>query len=347
MIASPAWACVAIAWLTASFLHAAVPTNLARFGTASGTSEGYGSVFGDAIDGNRNGDFGAGSVWHSLDPDLGPPALSLDLGATKFLDHLTFYPRTDARQNTLTNFRLSVFADNAGVPGSVLWTQNYYTTGTRSADVLGNRAWAVGIPSGVSGRFVKIERLGVPPNFLTFAEMEVWGGTAAPLTNLALTATVSANEPAPGFGASLAAINDGVLGGDYGLSNTSIYHSAAASAGRMVTLELASSAFVDYIQLFPRMDGITTTNMRVTLLDAANQPLAFQDTAFPTGINGFEVNVDFGHVANAKYVTVQTTGSEFLALAEVGVFGSVPEPTSAACLIAGTGLLAARRRRRA
>src|SRR5262245_23378976 len=70
-------------------------SNLATNGVATGSSEGYGSVFADANDGNRDGQFyTGGSVWHTTIPDASL-FYEVDLGGTVFLDRMMIWPRTD------------------------------------------------------------------------------------------------------------------------------------------------------------------------------------------------------------------------------------------------------------
>ena len=337
-------ACFALLTLPSS-LEAVQPTNLAPFGTATGSTASFGSSMTDGIDGNRDGNFNSGSVWHSPDPNAGPlPFYQIDLGSTNYLDRVQLFPRTDARQQSLRNFRISVFADNGGVPGAALYTEDFFTTGTRAADTAANRGWATRV-GGVQGRFVRFEKLDAAPVFATFAEMEVWGATTLLPQNLSLGATITASEAA-GFSTSLATINDGILNSDYGYNNGYIYHSATMGVGRMVTLSLASVSTLDYIQLFARGEAYTMQNVRVKVLDAANGVLSSQDVFIPNGNTGYDFQLNFPGLANAKSVTLETIGNEFLALGEVGVFGTpVPEPGSVGLLAAaGLGLLRRRRK---
>ena len=105
------------------------PVNLAPLGTATASSEGFGASASDGNDGNRNGAFGAGSVFHTQDPDRAA-FYQMDLGDSYYLDRIQVFPRTDVRQGSVKNFRLSVFSDDgAGSPGATVFTRDYVPTG--------------------------------------------------------------------------------------------------------------------------------------------------------------------------------------------------------------------------
>src|SRR5262245_56737310 len=115
------WFMLTLGTLLSGVPSFALPSNLATNGVATGSSEGFGSVFADANDGNRNGHFyNGGSVWHTVIPDA-TPYYEIDLGSTFFLDRVMIWPRTDVLQSTLRNFRLSVF-DAAGL---IVWQHDY------------------------------------------------------------------------------------------------------------------------------------------------------------------------------------------------------------------------------
>src|SRR6266487_6835371 len=76
------WSKLVLASLLPGFSSFAQLSDIATNGTAAGSSEGYGSVFADAIDGNRIGDFyNSGSVWHTVIPDASI-FYEVDLGGT-------------------------------------------------------------------------------------------------------------------------------------------------------------------------------------------------------------------------------------------------------------------------
>ena len=90
----------------------AVPANLAPGKTATASSSDAGSVPADINDGNRNGLFGSGSVWHTTSPDAAP-WIEVDLGQDYNLDRVMLWPRTDVLQNTVKDLRIKI-TNNAG-----------------------------------------------------------------------------------------------------------------------------------------------------------------------------------------------------------------------------------------
>src|SRR4051812_15539714 len=183
----------------------AAPINLAPFGTATASSEGFGASASDGNDGDRNGAFGAGSVFHTADPDRAA-FYQVDLGDSHYLDRVQVFPRTDARQGSVKNFRLSVFADDgAGNPGAAVFTGTYVPTGAANY-TFGTTDVGTAAPGGTRGRFVRLERLDGTPSFLTFAEMEVIGQATPLAPNVALGKPATASPP--GFGATVAGGND-------------------------------------------------------------------------------------------------------------------------------------------
>ena len=126
-------AAVAVSAFAFASTAAAAPLNLAPFGVATARSQGFGAVAADGNDGNRNGAFGAGSVFHTLDPDTAA-FYQVDLGDSFYIDRVQIFPRTDARQGSVENFRLSVLADDgAGNPGPVVFDRNYVPVGAAPA----------------------------------------------------------------------------------------------------------------------------------------------------------------------------------------------------------------------
>ncbi len=317
------------------------PTNLAPGGTASGLSEGYGSVFKDAIDGNGNGLFGDGSVWHSLDSDT-PAFYEVDLEGDFYIDRIQIAPRSDAQQGSVENFRLTVFADDgAGNPGAVVWSGDYLPA--NAADF----SWGTTDPGGVQGRHVRIERLDAAPRFMTFAEFAVFG-SATPLgANVALGKPVTAS-PA-GWGSSPGDGNDGDIDGDFYNPGFPVYHSATSAVGQFWEVDLDGRFRLDYLELFGRTDAATTTQYLVSVLDADRAVLLSEtiDPVMTNTIQQYDHLLDLGGL-EGRYVRLETTQAQFLAFAELRLFGTaVPEPaTFLLALVGAAGLLGSVRRRR-
>jgi hypothetical protein len=318
--------------LLLAFNAPALPVLLSTNGTARASSELLNftppGLAWHGNDGNRNGDyFGGASVFHSGYPEPNPPVLwEVDLGAVFYLDHVMIWPRTDALQGTVRNFRLSVF-DEAG---AVAWEQDFLPG--NAAD----HVWATTALRGVRGQRVRVTRLDtVPVPWLTFAECEVWGSASPLTTNLAL-GRPSTGTPGGGAGTLITAGNDGVIDGDYNHTGHPIYLSAASGIGQFWEVDLGVEQLVDHLLFFNRTDPGGNSNLRFTLFDAGHDEVwsTVADVSSTTLVRGgaqHDLTIDVPDNVAARYVRVETVAAEFLSFAELEVFG--PVATSSAVVL--------------
>ena len=305
--------------------------NLAPFGSATATGTDYGGAIAYGIDGNRNGDFNAASVFYgNANAEVPPLFYEVDLGVDAYIDRLQLIPRTDAQQGVFGNFRLSIAEDDgAGNPGNIVFSQDYNATNFESG------TWATTDPNGARGRHVRFERL--DNNYwLTFAEFEVIG-SQSPLKftesdNIARGKPVTVAS-GPGYGAMLSSANDGNINGNFGgPGNRPVYHSALAGVGEYWQVDLGAETQLDHLQLFTRGEfsrnsetgevWSTTTEYRVSVLDASQQEVG----AFIVTPNAlYSADPDYDMLINTmgltgQYVRVETTKGEFLAFSELRAF---------------------------
>ncbi len=304
----------------------ALPTNLAPGGTSAGSSEGFGSVTKDANDGDRNGAFGAGSVWHTLTPAAvaGPYFYEVELPETTFLDRVMIWPRTDVLQNTVENFTLKVLDEN----NAQVWSQDYWP-----ASAVG-WAWGATGMRGVRGKKVRFERKDTAPSFITFAEFEVWGDQGPPTANFLRQAGVTLTASPPGFGTTIAVTTDGDLNANYANPTAvrSVYHSGTVAVGQFWQADLGQDRALDYLNIYSRQDSDTTATVLVRLLDATGGLLHSQTVnisrANPElGGARFSTTIDFPGVMTGRTIRIETTQNQYLALAEVEAFGSTGDFT--------------------
>jgi hypothetical protein len=320
---------------------AAAPINLAPSGVATASSEGFGAVAADGNDGNRNGVYAAGSVFHTQDPDTAA-FYQVDLGDSYYIDRVQIFPRTDFRQGSVENFRLVVLGDDgAGNPGPVVFDRNYVPTGAANF-TFGTTDPGTAAAGGTRGRFVRLERLDGAPPFLTFAELEVVGQPAPLLNNVALGKPASASPP--GFGATTAGGNDGNIGGDFYQGGFPVYHSAAQAAGLFFEVDLGEMVPLEYLELIDRGDGDTTTQFRVAVLDAERNEV-YSTFLSSAGLLNYDHAIEIAGTTG-RYVRVETVGNEFLAFSEIRAFSVVPEPGAGMMLVVGGGGMLVRRRRK-
>ncbi|QDV75591.1 F5/8 type C domain protein [Planctomycetes bacterium K2D] len=311
--------------------------NLAPYGTATATGSDFGGEIAYGIDGNRNGDFNAGSVFYGNANAENPPLFyAVDLGVEAYVDRIQIIPRTDATQGVFGNFRLTIAEDDgAGNPGAVVFSQDYNATNFESG------TWATTAPDGARGRHVRMERL--DNNYwLTFAEFEVFG-SSEPLKfsesdNIARGKPVTVSS-APGFGAMLTSANDGNINGNFGgPGNRPVYHSALPGVGESWQVDLGAETQLDHLQLFTRGEfsrndetgevWSTTTEYRVSVLDAGLSEVG----AFVVTPNAlYSEDPDYDLLINTmgltgRYVRVETTKDEYLAFSELRAFAGSGDP---------------------
>jgi hypothetical protein len=324
-------------------------SNLASAGTATATSTEFGASIEDGIDGNRDGNFGNGSVYYSSNGAANNPLFyEVDLGVDAYIDRVQVLRRTDADQGVFGNLRLTIFQDDgAGNPGAAAFQHDYlpsFQTGTFATTDPGGSA-----PGGVFGRHVRLER--IDPNYwLTFAEFEVIGSTT-PLkftaaNNLAAGKPVTSSSP-PGYGAQTDSGNDGDVNADFYGAGAPVWHSTDAGAGQYWKVDLQNTYALDTIELFARGDGTNTSQYLISVLDAGQNVVGTRlvdNAAYNASTPDFDHTIDALGLTG-RYIRVETTRGEHLSFAELRAF-AVPEPTQ----LAGLGTLvvsvAARRRRR-
>ncbi|QDV80222.1 PEP-CTERM sorting domain-containing protein [Botrimarina mediterranea] len=326
-----------------NLLAAPTTTNLAVGGTATATGADYGAAIEDAIDGDRNGDFGAGSVFYGNAIAENPPLFyQVDLGASAYIERVQLLRRTDAQQGVFGNMRLTIYEDDgAGAPGAVAFTQDYLTNGFTIGS-WGTTDPGASAPGGAFGRHVRLERL--DNNYwLTFAEFEVIGsGTPLLYTeadNLVVGKPVTTLS-GPGYGAQLTSANDGGINGDFNFGDRSVYHSTNFGVGEFWQVDLGETTPLEFAELFVRSDEQTTSQFKVAVLDEslAEVGSVIVDNNGPMGATpDYDLTVDLSGLTG-RYLRVETTRDEYLAFTELRAFApAVPEPT--AVLLIGAGLL--------
>ena len=303
--------------LTPALLSAAPSIhNLAPAGIVTASSSGFGSAPGDLNDGNHFGQFASGSVWHTLSPDTAA-FVEVDLGSMVFIDRISTWPRTDVLQNTLTDFRLTVFDATNGM----VWTQDFLPDNAASTP------WGSVAMRGVVGQRVRLERLSGTPTIFTFAELAVYGSFIPIPQNLALNKpTLTSGDR---FDTPAANGNDGDISGNYTFPGNPIWHSTAPALGNFWEVDLEQDEEIDYLLIHNRVDASTTPEVRLTIRDAASNTVyntllnINRDTVLDGGAQ-YHIPHDMPGLVTGRYVRIETVAVTHLAFAELELFG---EPT--------------------
>lgn len=142
--------------------------NLALKRPARQSSTGYGGTADKAVDGNRDGNYHAGSVSHTN--NLPNDWWEVDLGAYQQIREIKIWNRTDCCGERLANFYVMV--------SPVPFSSNYLQSSLNDQQVWSYHVErSVGreitVPVSAAGRYVRIQLAG--QNWLSLAEVEVIG----------------------------------------------------------------------------------------------------------------------------------------------------------------------------
>jgi hypothetical protein len=124
----------------------------------------------------------------------------IDLGVSYGLDRIVLYNRNDGTApERLSNYRVQLFADNAGVPGVINWSADVRTDGSNSGAGGSDILYAAAGAGAFSGRFIRVTDLANLASRPQIAELEAY---AAPRPTIRLFTPDDGNI-APGGTAAL------------------------------------------------------------------------------------------------------------------------------------------------
>jgi hypothetical protein len=313
-------------------------SNLASGRTASQSSTlpGYPTAGpASAVDGNTDGSFSDGSVTATnADPNAW---WQVDLGASATVASVVIFNRTDCCISRLSDFW--VFVSNT----PFLPTDTPATLQSRAGTFSSHQTTAPN-PSttvaagGAQGRYVRVQLSGT--DYLSLAEVQVLGsGGSPPPQNLARGRTATQSSTLPGYAsAGAASAVDGNTDGNFPDGSVTATN---ADPNAWWQVDLGAPATISSIVIWNRVDccGSRLSDYWVFVSDVpflpTDTPFSLQNragtfsshqTAAPNS------STTITPVAQGRYVRVQLSGTDYLSLAEVQVFGSggAPPPQNVA-----------------
>ncbi|HYN83660.1 MAG TPA: discoidin domain-containing protein [Pyrinomonadaceae bacterium] len=302
------------------FVAPAAASNLALGRAATQVSTGFGGSAARAVDGDTDGGWTHNSVTATLQE--AQAWWEVDLGASRQIDSIKVWNRTDCCGSRLANFYVLV----SDTPfASTDLTATLSQPGVSGFHTAGQAGRPTTINVSRTGRYVRVQLTGT--NYLSLAEVEVIGRPLAQPSNVALGAAATqsstyahATDPA----ASKAV--DGNTNGNF-LAGSMAHTDSESQAWWEV--DLGAVRQIDSINLWNRTDccGSRLANFYVLVSDA---PFTSQDlaaTLAQPGVTSYHVpgGVLVGHGQlvgrTGRYVRVQLAWTNYLGLAEVQVIG--------------------------
>ena len=135
---------------------------------ATQSSEGWGGAPGRAIDGNTDGQWGAGTTTHT-DEVLGVPSWwEVDLQDTYYISYMRIWNRLDCCSERLTNFTITVLDEDR----EIVWEETFLPGG---GQIIGAFLPIEDVES--EGQFVRVD---LPGQYLSIAELEIFQPTGDP-----------------------------------------------------------------------------------------------------------------------------------------------------------------------
>lgn len=153
--------------------HAMGQTNIALGKVATQSSDGFlpSGLASSAVDGNTDGNFFNGSVTHTT--SMNYPWWKVDLGADYQIDEIRIWNRTDCCAERLNNVSVTVFDAN----NAIQWRQDTFPSAAATNPII--------IPLNVTGKLVQLVINKEEAEYLSLAEVEVFGsslGKPVPVT---------------------------------------------------------------------------------------------------------------------------------------------------------------------
>jgi uncharacterized repeat protein (TIGR01451 family) len=274
-----------------------------------------------AVDGSTDGSFYNGSVTATnLDNN---PWWQVDLGASATVSAVVISNRTDCCGSRLSDYWVFV----SDTP--FLSTDTPATLQSRAGTFASHQTTAPNpsavIAAGVTGRYVRVQLSG--PNYLSLAEVQVFGTGGAPIADLAQGKVATQSSLYPFASTGPASAVDGNTDGSFfngSVTATNLDNNA------WWQVDLGASSMVGSVVIWNRTDccgsrlGDYWVFVSDTPFSAADTPATLQGRAGTFASHQTTApspSTAIAAAAQGRYVRVQLSEANYLSLAEVQVFG--------------------------
>jgi hypothetical protein len=326
---------VSISELRVSGTPGPTPLNLAlnKPATQSSTYLGSATPGGDAahaVDGNTSGDWGMGSVAHTLMDVQG--WWQVDLGGGRAIQTIQVWNRTDCCSTRLSDFYVFV----SDVPFISTALSNTLTQPGVSAYYTAGPAGLVKtISVNRTGRFVRVQLASADPGWLSLSEVQVLGTFAAPsVVNLALNKPATQMSTFPGSTGWDFSFPDGFVPRLAVDDNPGTFSVAGYGAELWWQVDLGNLATIQSISVAGRQDGWPEQlqNFYVEVSDGPFLSTGLSATLGQAGVSAYytpgtgALGTSFLVNRTGRYVRVQLVNPGYLSISEVQVFGTLGGP---------------------
>ncbi len=290
--------------------------NIAQFKPVKQSSTEHAGGAYRAVDGITDGNWGNASVTHTQGENS--PWLEIDLLDVYDITSITLHNRTDAGQERLANFTISV-SDMPMEGGG---------NGTLFASEPGQAGKSKTYTGQIKGRYVKVQLKGI--NVLNLAEVVVNGklieSRPRPNNNVALGKPARQSSVFEGWPVANLA-NDGNTNAHYGYGSVTATN---VDLGAWWEVDLGEVYEVSEVVIYNRTD-CCPERLNDFVIKYSEQPMRNQgdgnifrqEKSYPAIYGKYQIANERGLV-NARYIRVALTGRNILSLAEVEVMGKLP-----------------------
>ncbi|MBW7944186.1 DUF2341 domain-containing protein [Patescibacteria group bacterium] len=274
-----------------------------------------------AADGNTDGDWNNGSVSHTAEE--ANAWWQVDLGQSYNLSDVDIYNRTDGTTATrLSNYHVLIsefpfISTNLATTISSFGVDDFHQTTTAGSPTT--------IAANTTGRYLRVQQSGT--NYLHMAEVEAFGCATDSYSNVALNKSAAQSSTNSGADASRAV--DGNTNGNW--AGNSVSHTNS-DANAWWQVDLGAVYDLSHINIYNRTDccGTRLSNFYIFVSDVPFTSTNLSTTLAQSGVSSYYISGAAGSPTQrafgrtGRYVRIQLSGTDYLHMAEVEIYGKNP-----------------------